>query len=251
MRFTIVLAFFFVLGLSVFASQRHIENQLLRSDPELLPSSGYLLGYAVAVGKPLFENYCAVCHGVAGRGDSSKGIPDLTDADWLYGTGQISDIERVVTYGIRSRNPKALNYAIMPAYGRARPSPTNDKITPLSPADVNGLIDFIYLQQGRPSDAASAARGSRLYYGRGGCYDCHTTDLRGDTDIGAPNLIDSVTLYGNGSRYSLFLSIAVGRQGVCPAWTAKISPARIRLISAYVYSLSNPRSVQHEHIQSP
>ena len=246
----IVVALFCALVLGVFADQGSFERRLLHSDPASLPGNEYLLGRAAMVGKALFESYCVACHGSAARGDSSKGIPDLTDSDWLYGSGQISDIERVVTYGIRSRNPKALNFAIMPAFGRVRPSPTNDKIAPLSPADVNDVIDFIYQQQHRPSDALAAERGSAIYYSRGACFDCHTTDLRGDPEIGAPNLIDEVTLYGSGGRESLFLSITIGRQGVCPAWIRKISPAGIRSVSVFVYSLSHPRSSQHAKLQS-
>jgi hypothetical protein len=37
----------------------------------------------------------------------------------------------------------------------------------------------------------------------------------------------------------LFLSIAYGRQGVCPAWVGRISAAGIRELALYVYSLSH------------
>ena len=38
---------------------------------------------AMAIGDRLFMNNCAQCHGSDARG--SKGFPNLTDADWLYG----------------------------------------------------------------------------------------------------------------------------------------------------------------------
>jgi cytochrome c oxidase cbb3-type subunit 3 len=28
---------------------------------------------------------CAACHGPAGTGDPARGVPNLTDAEWLYG----------------------------------------------------------------------------------------------------------------------------------------------------------------------
>jgi cytochrome c oxidase cbb3-type subunit 3 len=39
---------------------------------------------ALNVGKSLFANYCAQCHGSAGLG--ARGFPNLTDDDWLYGS---------------------------------------------------------------------------------------------------------------------------------------------------------------------
>lgn len=41
---------------------------------------------AVARAAPVFAEQCASCHGPQGKGDITKGAPDLTDADWLYGS---------------------------------------------------------------------------------------------------------------------------------------------------------------------
>ena len=79
-----------------------------------------------------------------------------------------------------------------------------------------------------------------MYSGEGGCYDCHSADGKGDAAIGAPNLADKVTLYGDGSREALFESIANGRQGVCPAFVNRLHPAAIREVALYVYLLSHP-----------
>ena len=38
---------------------------------------------AMAIGERLFANNCATCHGADARG--SKGFPNLTDGDWLWG----------------------------------------------------------------------------------------------------------------------------------------------------------------------
>jgi cytochrome c oxidase cbb3-type subunit 3 len=35
-----------------------------------------------------FADQCAACHGPAGTGDVTRGVPNLTDADWLYGSSR-------------------------------------------------------------------------------------------------------------------------------------------------------------------
>jgi cytochrome c oxidase cbb3-type subunit 3 len=226
---------------------RHVEAHLLRADPDSTPSDATLMSFATGRGRPLFDAHCANCHGPAGHGDPARGTPDLTDHDWLYGTGQAIDIERVIDYGIRSHHPKAWNLAIMPAFGRPRPSAADGKIAALAPPQIRDLIEFILREQGRVANGDASARGASLYLGAGGCYDCHSTDLRGDSAIGAPNLADEITLYGDGSRAALFMSIANGRQGVCPAWVGQISPAGIRELALYVYSLAHAVGSKHEN----
>jgi cytochrome c oxidase cbb3-type subunit 3 len=48
---------------------------------------------AVARVRQTFVDQCAACHGPDGRGDRTRGVPDLTDAEWLYGSdrGAIRD----------------------------------------------------------------------------------------------------------------------------------------------------------------
>ena len=45
---------------------------------------------AVARAAPLFQANCAVCHGPQGQGNQQFGAPNLTDADWLYGSDRAS-----------------------------------------------------------------------------------------------------------------------------------------------------------------
>jgi cytochrome c oxidase cbb3-type subunit 3 len=164
----------------------------------------------------------------------------LSDTDWLYGTGSVSDIEQIIKYGIRSNHPKAWNLAIMPAYARAQPSVRDPKLQPLSPGNIRDLVEFLIREQGQAADAAAAGRGAQLFTGAGGCYDCHAVDAKGDSAIGAPNLADRITLYGDGSREALAMSIAYGRHGICPAWIGRMTAAGIREVAVYVYSLSQP-----------
>jgi cytochrome c oxidase cbb3-type subunit 3 len=226
---------------AVMAYSSRLEGRLLRADPNTIPSDPVLAEFAESRGAQLFEAHCAACHGARGQGDSARGIPVLRDDDWLYGTGLVSDIEQVVKYGIRSYHPKAWNFAIMPAYATAQPSPRDGRIPPLSPGNIRDVVEFLFREQGRSADPAAADRGARLFKGAGGCYDCHAEDGKGDSAIGAPNLTDRITLYGDGSREALAMSIAYGRQGICPAWTTRIAPAGIREVAVFVYTLSHPR----------
>jgi cytochrome c oxidase cbb3-type subunit 3 len=47
------------------------------------------------LGKPLFLQNCAACHGADGKGNVAVGAPDLTDDDWLYGSSQATITETV------------------------------------------------------------------------------------------------------------------------------------------------------------
>jgi cytochrome c oxidase cbb3-type subunit III len=243
MRFTLVFILAFLIGAAVFASTNYDERRLLRADPDTVPADPALLRFAVTRGQPLFTVHCAVCHGVSGAGDPLKGVPNLTDNDWLYGTGRVADIEQIIEYGIRSRNSRAWSLAIMPAYARLHANPADNNIRPLSPHEIGDLIEFLFRQQGRDADAAAASRGAALYTGDGGCYDCHSVDVKGDSAIGAPNLADAITLYGDGSRDALYQSIAYGRQGVCPAWIKKLGAPGVREVAVYVYAISHPGEI--------
>jgi cytochrome c oxidase cbb3-type subunit 3 len=240
MRFVVVVILAFLIGAAVFANNRYVERRLLRADPDTLPADPALLRFAADRGRPLFLVHCATCHGISGAGDPLKGVPNLTDNDWLYGSGRVADIEQIIEYGIRSRNSRAWSLAMMPAYARPHPNPADNNIRPLAPGEINDLIEFLFRQQGRAADTAAASRGAALYTGDAGCYDCHSVDAKGDSAIGAPNLADTITLYGDGSRNALYQSIAYGRQGVCPAWIKKLSAAGIRETAVYVYSISHP-----------
>ncbi|HTD73511.1 MAG TPA: c-type cytochrome [Steroidobacteraceae bacterium] len=247
MRVAVVILLSLLIGAAVFAESSYLERKLLRADPDALPGDATLLRFAIGRGEPLFTAHCAACHGATGAGDPAKETPNLTDGDWLYGTGRVTDIERVIDYGIRSGNSRAWNLAIMPAYARPTPSPADKNIQPLSPGDIAGLIEFLMRRQGRPADQDAAAQGAALFAGHAGCYDCHSLDAKGDSAIGAPNLTDAITLYGDGSREALFMSIAYGRQGVCPAWIKRLNPAGIRELALYVHSISHPGAIQNAH----
>jgi cytochrome c oxidase cbb3-type subunit 3 len=240
LRIALLAAAFAGLTLAVMLRSAWVEARLVKSDPDALPHEQALMEYARLRGAALFEERCAGCHGSAGEGDARSGAANLRDADWLYGTGSVGDIEQVVKYGIRSYHPRTWNLAIMPAYATARPSARDPKIQPLTPSGIRDLVEFLWREQGREADVAAAARGEESFRGAGGCYDCHAGDAKGDPAIGAPNLTDRITLYGDGSRNALGMSIAYGRHGVCPSWSSRLKPAAIREVALFAHSLSHP-----------
>jgi cytochrome c oxidase cbb3-type subunit III len=216
------------------------DARLVRADPDMVPADAGLAARAVNRGRGVFAEHCATCHGAGGKAAPGQGVPNLADSDWLFGAGQVSDIERIVDHGIRAFAPGTWNLAEMPAFARAVPSAT-EKLTPLSPGDIRDVAEYLISLSGRRAESDSAVRGKVIYQGQGGCYDCHAPDAKGDGAIGAPNLTDDIWLYGDGGREAIFNSIARGHAGFCPAFFGRLSAADIRSVAVYVYSLSHPQ----------
>ena len=63
---------------------------------------------SIAAGRPIFQRYCAVCHGTNAEGGSGSDIsppaPNLTDTEWLHGS---TDGE--IFYTIKNGVPPDLN----------------------------------------------------------------------------------------------------------------------------------------------
>ena len=214
------------------------EARLLRLLPDEIPANKELNAFAMARGRSAFARRCAGCHGSAGEPDTLHGVPDLRDHDWLYGSGRIGEIERVILYGIRSGNSKGWNLASMPAFGTAHPY-SRYAIPSLTPRELADVTEYVYSFQHSDADSVAAVRGKQVFEGqsRGLCWDCHGGLGTGDASIGAPNLRDSIWLFGDGSRRSIHASIAYGRAGICPAWIGKLSPVTIVALAVYTNSL--------------
>ena len=215
------------------------DARLVKVDPDDAPAHSALMREGVERGRGLFKKHCAGCHGPEGQGRYALGAANLTDKDWLYGQGEVSDIETVVFYGVRASNSRTWKLADMPAFANATPYPREPTMKPLKPGDIDDVMQFLRSLQGLPADSLAATRGAVIYSDKGGCYDCHAHDARGDEAIGAPNLTDPIWLYGDGGAKWIYDSIANGRAGVMPAWFDRLSPAQIRSVSLYVYSLSH------------
>jgi len=224
--------------LAYFSWNAVMDTRLLRADPGAVPDDAALVAFAHDRGAAVFQARCASCHGRDGRGDPRQGAPNLADSDWLYGAGDIGDIEAIIAHGIRAGAPRTLAFAEMPAYAHAKPSRA-EPIPSLSPSDIRDMTEYVVWISGRPADPAAVARAAPVFQTRGGCYDCHGRDGGGDGAIGAPRLTDAIWLYG-GDREDIAHSLAEGRHGVSPAFQGRLTPLQVRETAVYVYALSHP-----------
>jgi cytochrome c oxidase cbb3-type subunit 3 len=170
---------------------------------------------AMEMGKRLFLTYCMQCHGADARG--SKGFPNLTDADWLYG-GEPEKIVETIANG---------RQGVMPPHAH------------LGADTIKNLANYVRSLSGLPHDAERANKGREAFM-TAGCVGCHGMDAKGNQAIGAPNLTDSTWLYGS-SEATITETITNGRQNRMPAWKDFLGDAKVHLLAAYVYSLSNSK----------
>jgi len=170
---------------------------------------------AMQIGKRLFANNCAVCHGSSARG--GIGFPNLTDNDWLYG-GEPQTIKQTILNG---RNGQ------MPAKG-LNPAMSNE--------DIENLIQYLLSFSKRNDSAEAAEKGKAMF--ATACAACHGPDAKGNQAIGAPNLTDNVWLYG-GTASKIRQTITYGRAGHMPAQKDRLGEERVHLLAAYIYSLSH------------
>ena len=169
---------------------------------------------ALAVGQKLFLNTCAQCH--ASDGGGSRGFPNLTDRDWLYG-GDAKTVKATITEG---RN------GIMPPFGEA-----------LGGDGVKNVAQYVRSLSGLTTDPLRVAFGRELYMKT--CVACHGADGKGNPALGAPNLTDKVWLHGSDEPL-VMETITRGRNNQMPAHKGLLNEAKIHLLTAYVLSLSQP-----------
>lgn len=213
-----------------FLHHKCMDARLLKADADLTVQDAKLTRYAVDMAKPAYAKNCASCHGADMKGGADRGVPDLTDAVWLFDNGTAADIERTILYGIRAPNRKSRNITDMPAMGRQGI---------MGPQDVADVMTYLESAGGKPvADKEAVARGRKVYSDKGVCYDCHFDDAKGNSGYGAPNLIDDEWVYG-GSRQAILSSIMNGRHGICPAFFDKLSPAKIRALAVYIFAISH------------
>ncbi|QKS01186.1 c-type cytochrome [Sphingomonas sp. CL5.1] len=225
-----------LLTVAVEAHRSGIQAEIVRSDPEAIMRDPRLKAFALDRGAAVYRANCASCHGPDGKPDQSLGVPDLTDDDFLYGSGKVAEIEDIARFGIRSSNRRGRNLASMPAYASAHPYKL-EPLPPQSPRQIEDLTQRLLSFTGRQTDQAAADRGDKLFRSTAGCWDCHQFDASGDSSTGSPTLSDSTWLYG-GSHDDIYRSISRGRAGISPAFERKLSPAELRDVAVYVADLA-------------
>jgi cytochrome c oxidase cbb3-type subunit III len=169
---------------------------------------------AMAIGERLFANNCSGCHGSDARG--SKGFPNLTDTDWLWG-GSPERIEETITKGRTGMMPP-----IAAAVG--------------SSEDVKNVANYVLSLSGSPHNSIAAELGRPKF---AVCAACHGADGKGNQALGTPNLTDKVWLHGWGEA-AVVAMVTNGKTNVMPAHEKRLSAEQIHVLAAYVWSLSQP-----------
>ena len=167
---------------------------------------------AMAIGERLFINNCATCHGSDARG--SKGFPNLTDADWLYG-GSFEKVKETITNGRQGMMPP-----MAAAVGTAE--------------DVRNVANYVLSLSGSAHNAIAAQFGAAKF---AACAACHGADGKGNQALGAPNFTDKIWLHGWGEEV-ITAMVNNGKTNVMPAQAGRLSPEQIHVLAAYVLSLS-------------
>ena len=170
---------------------------------------------ARAIGQKLFLNYCAQCHSSDGGG--SRGFPNLTDKDWLYG-GEPDTIKATILNG---RN------GIMPALGQG-----------LGSEATRDVAHYVLSLAGRTHDSIRTARGKQTFTTL--CAACHGVAGKGNPQLGAPNLTDNIWLHGS-SEAGIVETITKGRNSVMPGHKDFLGETKVHILAAYVYGLSQPQ----------
>ena len=165
------------------------------------------------IGQRLFLNTCAQCHASDGRG--SKGFPNLTDGDWLYG----GDPQVIKTSILEGRG------GVMPALAAA-----------LGEDGTRDVAHYVMSLSGLTHDGVRASKGKEKFAQT--CAACHGPEGKGNPALGAPNLTDGVWLYGGGES-TIVETITKGRNGMMPAHKDFLGDAKAHLLAAYVWGMSN------------
>ncbi|MES2934106.1 MAG: cytochrome-c oxidase, cbb3-type subunit III [Pseudomonadota bacterium] len=189
----------------LFAKYLTQDLKVVASDPQ-----------AHAIGERLFLTYCAQCHGSDARGN--KGFPNLTDQDWLYG-GEPNVIKTTILHGRNGQMP-----SMAAAVG-------SDK-------DVENVAHYVMSLSGSTADPIKVVFGKSKF---AACTACHGANGIGNQALGSANLSDDIWLYG-GSADTIMETIRKGRVSTMPAFDEFLGDAKVHVLSAYVWSLSNEKS---------
>lgn len=172
---------------------------------------------AQRIGKNLFDTYCIQCHGSDAKG--SRGFPNLTDNDWLWG-GTHQKIHETIKNG---------RVGIMAAWG---PTLGEERVK-----DVANYVMSLSKEEGQ-YDPSRAERGNAVFHGPpANCYTCHGDKGQGIQGTG-PNLTDDAWLWGNTEK-AIIETITNGRHNQMPAWGNFLDENKMHIMTAYVWGLSH------------
>lgn len=189
------------------AAQQDVYAAFTDMTPEQLMASDEAMG----IGRRLFANNCAMCHGSDGRG--AVGFPNLTDNEWQWGAGYDNILVAL----------KQGRQANMPPLGAA-----------LGEDGLEQVVAYVQSLSGQNVDAELAAAGEARF---AVCIACHGVDGKGNPLLGAPDLTNDIWLYG-GDADTITETITLGRNGAMPSHADILDQEQRRMVAAYVLSLS-------------
>ena len=189
------------------AAQQDVYAAFTDMTPEQLMASDEAMG----IGRRLFANNCAMCHGSDGRG--AVGFPNLTDNEWQWGAGYDNILVAL----------KQGRQANMPPLGAA-----------LGEDGLEQVVAYVQSLSGQSVDAELAAAGEARF---AVCIACHGVDGKGNPLLGAPDLTNDIWLYG-GDADTITETITLGRNGAMPSHADILDQEQRRMVAAYVLSLS-------------
>ena len=179
-----------------------------------------LRAFATAAGAAAFKVNCIQCHGSGAAG--SAGYPNLNDDDWLWG-GKLDDVYLTITHGIRFAGDDETRVSEMTSF--------NDILTGDQIAEVSAYVAGL---SGTASSPDLAAKGAPVFAEN--CASCHGEDAKGNRELGAPDLTDAIWLYG-GSEAQIAQQVRSPRNGVMPAWGARLGDTTVKELAIFVDSL--------------
>lgn len=200
------------------------------ADFEQIVKDPKMMEFVRSVGKGLFGDNCAACHGRGGQGVIGL-YPNLTDDDWLWG-GTMVKIHETLVQGRKG---------FMPAFGPV-----------LKPEQIDDVAAYVLTLSNEAQPSEASERGKEIFQGQvGGCYYCHGADGKGITSQGAANLTDKIwaianvpglkTVQDKQAALKTFISNGVNNTRVMPAWKDRLSPTDIKLLAVYVHQLGGAK----------
>jgi cytochrome c oxidase cbb3-type subunit 3 len=209
-------------GLGGWTSKGQLAQEVADKDARFAPLYARLAAMTPAelaadqqaqqIGRRLFINNCALCHGINAQG--AFGFPNLTDDEWIWGAG-FDAIEAAITNG---------HNAAMPSWQAALGGD----------AGVNDMAQYVLSLSNHATDAAAAARAAPKF--QMFCVACHGNDGKGNATLGAPNLTNDIWLYG-GTADAIAFTIRNGRNGMMPAFKDVLGRDKVHIVAGYVATL--------------
>jgi len=204
--------------------QREYLEKITSSSYEEILSDPDKMAFVRSMGKVMFADNCAACHGSGGNGVMTL-YPNLVDDAWLWG-GDINDIFHTISQGRKG---------YMPGFSET-----------FTGEQANDVAAYVLSLSGIEGDAVSIKRGDVIFNGQeGGCYYCHTHQGSGMKSLGSANLTDKIWTItdvqgseGYEAKQAAIKSVIMsGVSREMPAWGGRLSDSTIKMLTVYVYSL--------------